>query len=230
MASLICIIIFSFIYYKNSKLQESQVKIETTWYSPKNSNITYVFGSGNPQEISISRTELENINKWQIIQNPVYLNIKLWAYEKVWWSLESTGVILFGKPAIVTPRLEYMILDFLKNPLIQMSSEKCGSYFFTYSSAYSIFWPEIWDILNWWNPYNIDINTLIIINPETRRKEFLSESIYTLKTQLSSWIHGEDNVDYPNKDLQKCLSEYNLLDSLRKLMNNYENMLDEYGR
>ncbi len=64
---IILIGVFSYTYIQYSKTQNPKIIINLNWHVQENIDqyrkIQYIFGSGNPQEINISRIELENINK-----------------------------------------------------------------------------------------------------------------------------------------------------------------------
>jgi hypothetical protein len=124
------------------------------------------------------------------------------------------------KPARMTPEIEQLVYSFLSNPLILQSTEFCGGMFWRDGEEGAPFYntgglrEDMDEILpeNWWKPYQIDINHLIIINANTGRKELNIDPIHSLRTQiLFPPVTLEKRGYYTNIKLTNCLQQNNIL-------------------
>jgi hypothetical protein len=194
------------------------IELNLTWSGRTLSGVYYQFGSGNPVETDKSIEKLIQMNKdCGNLTDPKCHIDQLAPGELVsgndnlgTWNPTST-------PSRITPEIEYLVYSLLSNPIIHQSSESCGKYFFTYSQAYSIFGPGVGDTLdtNWWNPYQININDFIIVNPTTGRKELNLERVSTLNTQLQIPSELQGGQYYTNVPLRECLQKHNQLQLLQ---------------
>lgn len=105
----------------------------------------------------------------------------------------------------------------MANPLILKSTEKCGKYFYSWKEANknTVFGRDIQDeLIYWWNPYHIDIEDYILVNPYTGRKEVNLRFLRSFRMQITSaedlkhLEEGFPDESAINPALQKCLKEH----------------------
>jgi hypothetical protein len=193
--------------------------------------VYYQFSSGNPIETDKTIAELIELNK-RCRTNPICTS-ELGPQEEVGDISNDDGTWKgFDPIPRVTAELERLLYEFLSNPILRQSSESCGNKFFTYDQAYSVFGSIIGETLSqdWWNPYSIDINTYITINPSTGRKELNMMTMYTLRHQLNvpSMLIG--GVWWSNIPLRECLEKKNQLTFLLNHVNLYTNKIEQEYR
>ncbi len=191
--------------------------------------VHYQFSSGNPVETDKSVEELVQLNK-RCRTNPVCGNNELSQYESVGDISNDDGTWKSFDPIPrITPEVERLVYEFLSNPVIRQSSESCGNKFFTYDQAYSVFGSIIGETIptDWWNPYNIDINTYITINPNTGRKELNTKPIHTLKQQLNTPSELAGGTWWSNIPLRECLEKNNQLTFLLNHVNLYTDKIQQ---
>ena len=187
--------------------------------------VHYQFGSGNPMETDKSVQEIADIYK-KCMGNCDGLT---GPHEFVSSTTLPDGSDGISYPARVTPELERLLYGFLSNPIIKQSSESCGNKFFTYDQAYSIFGSTIGETQSqdWWNPYHIDINTYIIINTSTGRKELNMMPMFTLKQQLNTPSELAGGTWWSNIPLRECLEKNNQLTFLFNHVNLYTDKIQQ---
>jgi hypothetical protein len=190
--------------------------------------VHYQFGRGNPVETDKTRNEIIELNKLcrktepssdmsscisALGQGENLSNITL-----------PDGTDGFSHVSRMTPEIEYLVYSFLSNPLIRQSSERCGEFFWRDGEEGAPFYnnetmrEDMGEVSseNWWKPYRIDINQLIVINPTTGRKELNTEPIQTLNTQIQyPAVTRETWGYYTNIKLTKCLAKNNILTPLQ---------------
>ena len=193
--------------------------------------VHYQFGSGNPIEFDKSAKELIEMNEKCFDYSPSLCDERTISLNGEFISVSKKEDGTFEdserKPARMTPEIEYLVYSFLSNPIIRQSSESCAEYFFTYGQAYSVFGPGVGEILdtNWWSPYRIDINDIIVINLTTGRKELNLERISTLNTQLQIPSELQGGQYYTNVPLRECLQKNNQLNLLQShVASHYERL------
>lgn len=187
--------------------------------------IHYQFGSGNPIETDKSIDELMKMNRDCLNYSTKLCSEKTISLNGEFISVSKKEDGTFEdperNPSRMTPEIEYLAYSFLSNPIIRQSSESCGEYFWISGPViYQAISPHD-DIAhvqldNWWNPYYIDINKLIVINTETGRKELNLDPIWTLDTQIQlSLLQSGGIPRYPNTKLIVCLKKHNQLQLLQ---------------
>ncbi len=188
----------------------------------------YQFGSGNPLEFDKSREEIIQINKdcnlAQSAEESMLCNARLGQGESLSNISLPDGTEGLSYPSRMTPEIEYLVYSFLSNPIIRQSSEKCGEFFWKDGNEGAPFYnnetmhEDMGEVMpeNWWKPYRIDINQLILINPNTGRKELNTDPIWTLRTQIlfPPVTYGKTG-NYTNTKLTNCLSKNNILTPLQ---------------
>jgi len=210
----------------NSQIQpiiiqkESKVIINLNWTAHTLSGIYYPFGNGNPSETDKTQEQLIELNK-QCRISPDNCGTLIGKNEFVSNTIKDDGTPGFDIASRVTPEVERLLYGFLSNPILQQSAESCGDLFFNYSQAYSIFGSVIGETQpnEWWNPYNIDINKLLVINPQTGRKELNTISIHTLRHQLNTPSIFQGGTWWTNTQLSECLKKHNQLIFLQNHVN-----------
>lgn len=182
----------------SNESNKSSIQVELNWKSRTYSGVLYVFGVWNPNG---TNKNPEDSSQWNM-----------------------------------TSEIEHLVYAFLVNPIIRESSIKCAQYFWKDENdgrpIYNTWGmhEDMWEISseNWWNPYSIDINKLILLNVTNGRKELNIAPIWTLRTQISFpavklwvWWH------YTNIQLTECLKKNNLLESLQSHVEFYYKKLSQ---
>jgi hypothetical protein len=188
----------------------------------------YQFGSGNPLEFDKSREEIIQINKdcnlAQSTEESMLCNARLGQGESLSNIYLPDGTEGLSYASRMTPEIEYLVYSFLSNPIIRQSSEKCSEFFWKDGNEGAPFYnnetmhEDMGEVMpeNWWKPYRIDINQLIVINPNTGRKELNIDPIWTLRTQIMAPPVTRDTPGhYTNIKLTNCLSKNNILTPLQ---------------
>jgi hypothetical protein len=190
--------------------------------------VHYQFGSGNPVETDKSVQEIAEIYK-KCMGNCDGLTGPHEFVSSITLSDGSDGL---SNPSRVTPELERLLYEFLSNPILRQSSESCGDKFFTYDQAYSVFGSTIGETQSqdWWDPYRIDINTYITINPNTGRKELNMMPMYTLRQQLNIPSELVGGTWWSNIPLRDCLQKNKQLTYLLNHVNLYTDKLSHEYR
>lgn len=205
-----------------------QVELNLNWSGRTLSGIYYQFGSGNPVETDKSIEELVQMNIDCINLTAPKCQIDQLALGELVSGNDNLGSWNpTSIPNRITPEIEYLAYSFLSNPIIRQSSESCAEYFYTYGQAYSVFGPGVGDTLdtNWWNPYRININDIIMVNLTTGRKELNLERISTLNTQLQIPSELQGGQYYTNVPLRECLQKNNQLNLLQShVASHYERL------
>lgn len=207
------------------------IEFQLDWTPRTLSGVNYIFWVWNPKETDKTTQELREFyllcqKEWVIECN----NIP--PYESLSSTYDSgMNLIYTGNIARMTPEIEYLVYTFLSDSLIRESSIKCAWSFWKddreWAPLYNTGWvyEDMWEVIpeNWWNPYKIDINKLIVVNSITGRKEFNMYPIWTLRTQIlfpSVWS-GIINGHYTNLKLTECLDKNHLLIPLQSHINYY---------
>jgi hypothetical protein len=195
--------------------------------------VYYQFGSGNPVETDrTSATMLDMQRYCASTTDPKCQIEQLSDKEIVGTSMNNEVWTPTDTPSRVTPELERLLYEFLSNPILRQSSESCGNKFFTYDQAYSVFGSTIGETQaqDWWNPYNIDINTYITINTNTGRKELNMMPMYTLRHQLNIPSELVGGTWWSNIPLRDCLQKNKQLTFLLSHVNLYTDKLQKEYR
>jgi hypothetical protein len=183
-------------------------------------SVYYQFGVGNPRETDKSVEELIEINKrCYDTYTPDLCDEKKRSLQGEFIGLSKNEDGTFEepktKPTRMTPEIEYLVYSFLSNPLLREAGTMCGQHFWrNEGTAQTIYLQDDIGFIyyeNWWNPYNIDINRMITINPDTGRKELNTELIWSLYTQISTPSKLEGGNNYTNTNLTNCLTKNNIL-------------------
>jgi hypothetical protein len=213
-------------------IEKPEIVYNTTWKPRTLSGVYYQFGVGNPSETDKSVEELMEMNK-KCLDNytPDLCDERSISnqgeYAGVLTNDDGTFKEFDRKPSRMTPEIEYLVYSFLSNPLIRQSSEKCGEFFWPDDMPGRIIYPQedMGEVSpeNWWKPYRIDINQLIVINPNTGRKELNIDPIWTLRTQIlfPAVTKGQSGGNYTNTKLTHCLAKNNILTPLQAHVNNH---------
>ncbi len=211
-----------------------EITYNATWTPKTLSGVYYQFGVGNPRETDKSVEEITEMNKRCLNYSPKLCDEKTISLNGEFISVSRKEDGTFEdperQPSRMTPEIEYLVYSFLSNPIIRQSSESCGEYFWINDGiAQGIYLQHDIGFVhqdNWWNPYNIDINRLIFINPNTGRKELNIDLIWTLRTQIlfpSATI--ETTGHYTNTKLTNCLQKHNQLQLLQShVASHYERL------
>lgn len=188
--------------------------------------VIFKFWEWNPKETDKTLRELIEIDKYcNDTEN----------FFNCWWEKASNTLTIFAwkndteyavkkYPYRVTPGIEKKIYDFLADSLIFKSTEKCGKYFYSWKEANenTIFGRHIQDeLIYWWNPYYIDIEDYILVNPYTGRKEVNLRFLWSFRMQITpaeDLVESSPNENAINPALQKCLKEHWILKELQKLL------------
>lgn len=207
-----------------------EITYNITW-SPKTlSGVYYQFGVGNPTETDKSVGELAEINKRCYDQyNPDLCDEKKLSLQGEFIGLSKNEDGTFeeskSKPTRMTPEIEYLVYSFISNPLLRQAGVQCGEHFWRNEGiAQTIYLQDDIGFIyyeNWWNPYNIDINSMIIINPNTGRKELNTELIWSFYTQISFPSKLEGGNNYTNTKLTECLTNNNIFTPLQAHVDRY---------
>jgi hypothetical protein len=191
-------------------------------------SVYYQFGSGNPMETDKTVQEIADIYQ-KCMGNCDKLTGPHEFVSSITLPDGSDGL---SKPARITPEVERLLYEFLSNPILRQSSESCGNKFFTYDQAYSVFGSVIGETLpeDWWNPYRIDINTYITINPNTGRKELNMMPMETLRQQLNIPSILVGGTWWSNIPLRDCLQKNKQLTFLLSHVNLYTDRISHEYR
>jgi hypothetical protein len=210
----------------NTRTTETPEMVYNTTWTPRTlSGVYYQFGVGNPKETDKSVEELMEMNK-KCLENYVPEScddriISLQGeYIGVITNDDGTFKEFDRKPSRMTPEIEQRVLAFISNPLLRKSTELCGDMFWPDDMPGRVIYPQedMSEVMseNWWKPYQIDINHLILINPSTGRKEFNIGPIWTLRTQiLFPALRQGQTGNYTNTKLTDCLQKNNILAPLQ---------------
>jgi hypothetical protein len=195
-------------------------------------SIHYQFGSGNPVETDRTSAEmLSSLKKCELVL-PYQENCRD--------ILGNAGQYLHKIDPMddteasshiprMTPEIEYLVYSFLSNPIVRQSAESCGSFFWKDGNEGASLYPheDMGEVNpeNWWKPYRIDINDLIMIHPSTGRKELVIDKIWTLNTQLQIPSIKDGGINYTNTKLRECLQKNNQLNLLQShVASHYERL------
>jgi hypothetical protein len=104
-------------------------------------------------------------------------------------------VYQFQWPSVITPQIEKLVISFFKDPILLTSSQSCAKYFWENDRDGKIYYPneDMGEPSGWWNPYIIDINEFMKINPESGKKEIQLDILWTLDTQIQQVFQNPDN-------------------------------------
>jgi hypothetical protein len=204
-----------------STQEKLEIRRKLTWTPRTLSGIPYQFGSGNPQEVDKSVEELRKIYIDCVKSDNSSCRNHIPYYEQLVDTYdEEMNPIHTGNIARITPEIEYVLYQFLSHPILYQSTEACGVYFWNYQQTYDQYGSSVTDIYmaseeygppKWWDPYDIDINDYIRINPYTGRKDINLNLIITLNTQIQTPSEKEGGKYHTNTALVQCLQEHNLL-------------------
>jgi len=200
--------------------EDPEIVYNTTWTPRTLSGVSYQFGVGNPRETDKSVGELNELSKEcrKVESTKASCGLEIiTSTESVYHYMNEDGTFEepTAKPTRMTLEIEYLVYSFLSNPILREAGVKCGEHFWRNEGiAKTIYLQDDIGFIyheNWWNPYNIDINRIITINPDTGRKELNTELIWSLYTQISTPSKLEGGNNYTNTKLTECLAANNIL-------------------
>lgn len=114
--------------------------------------------------------------------------------------------------------------SFFANPILLQSSQSCAKYFWENDKNGKEYYPQedMGEPSGWWNPYIVDINEFMKINPLSNRKEIELGVLWTFNTQIQfAPLKPDQRSHYPNMKLIECLDKNNLLKPLQKHVGEY---------
>lgn len=160
-----------------------------------NTLVSYTFGDGNPAETDRSAAELLALGYFCDATKNSECGGELFANDHGYIETRAgTEATIATLPFRMTKEIESQVLAFLSDPVISQSSQKCGEHFFQYTdihrlghTMYAQFLGDSYVYL--WDPYYIDINYWIVVNPYTGRKELNSRFIENLWAQITPIEH-----------------------------------------
>ena len=120
---------------------------------------------------------------------------------------------------MITPQIENLVASFFANPILLQSSQACAKYFWKDDRDGKLYYPQedMGEPSGWWNPYVIDINEFMKINPLSGRKEIEPSILWTFNTQIQfAPLKPDQRSHYPNMLLIECLKKNKLLIPLQK--------------
>ena len=155
----------------------------TNWPNREINGVTYVFGEGNPKEVSLAPSEYTGDGKWR---------------------------------NYITPESEAYLKSFLENKSLKDFVDKCGGKLnLTNNNTMAGF--------NITESEDLDINKLLVIDPNTGRKQFDEDKIYGISQLLYSVTSELDG----NSAITSCMNGREI-EEFEQLYADYNKMTESY--